>query len=478
VKSINGGKDSVAKYSRVLIAALVTGLLVSACSGPDPAVVGTSRTATVSRQPIEVRVSGTGQIEALAQAALGFPVQGIVGQVNVEVGDQVGPGDILMSLDLASLDPSLLSAEADLIQAELSLEELTDENNWLADLAEARKALAQAQEALEDAEYLRRVRQQGYRASEGTIDAAEARLLLAQNSYDRAKGAYDRLSGRPSDDEARAIALTNLEAARQSRDSALRTVNWYKGSPSDVEQAQLEADVALAEANLAKAQELVEVLEQGPDPVQLALAEARLRAARARYQQSHLTAPFEGTILSVTYAVGDSVGPGQVAVQVADLTSMHVETVVDELDIASVELGQPVEVTLDALPDITLQGMVAEIALAPSAVGTAAEYPLVVELIDVDPRARIGMTVALEILVKRKENALVVPNWALRFDSEANQIYVTIETAGGVERRQVELGLRNESESEIVSGLEPGQVVTIAVTPEAPSFAGPFGGGG
>jgi len=180
----------------------------------------------------------------------------------------------------------------------------------------------------------------------------------------------------------------------------------------------------------------------------------------------------------VSYAVGDSVGPGQVAVQIADLTSMHVETVVDELDIAGIQLGQTVQVSLDALPDVSMVGEVAEIALAPTAGGTAAEYPLVVELIDVDPRTRIGMTVALEILVERKDQALVVPNWALRFDSEADEIYVTIQTPQGPERRQVELGLRNESESEILSGLEPGLVVTISVTPEAPSFQGPFGGGG
>jgi len=469
----------VAKYPKVLAALSMFAWLAGACAGANPAAsIETSRTATVALQPIEVRVSGTGQIEAAAQAALAFPVQGIIGEVNVQVGDTVDSGQILMSLDLASLDPSLISAEADLIQADLQLEDLVDENNWLVALAEARKALAQAQDALEDAEYLHRVRQQGYRASEGTIDAAEARLLLAQNSYDRAKGAYDRLSGRPSDDEARAIALTNLEAARQSRDSALRTVNWYKGSPSEVEQAQLEADVALAQANLASAQELVEVLEEGPDPVQVAMAEARLRAARARFQQSHLTAPFDGTVLAVSYAVGDSVGPGQVAVQIADLTSMHVETVVDELDIAGIQLGQTVQVSLDALPDVSMVGEVAEIALAPTAGGTAAEYPLVVELIDVDPRTRIGMTVALEILVERKDQALVVPNWALRFDSEADEIYVTIQTPQGPERRQVELGLRNESESEILSGLEPGLVVTISVTPEAPSFQGPFGGGG
>lgn len=459
---------------------LLAALLAGCTAGPRPGETGgpSTRTATVERGTIEVRVSGTGQLEADAMASLSFGASGTVSRIPVQVGDSVQAGDLLMALDESSLDPSLASAEAERIQAQQRLDDLLDEANWKVDLANAQQTLAVARDALDNAQYIYRVRQEGNRASPETIRAAEARLVLAKDRYDEAKAAYDRLSGRPSDDPARALALTNLESARQSRDSALRTLNWYKGSPTDIEQAQLEADVAVAEANLAKAQERVDKLQDGPDPDQVAAARASLRAAEARVNQANLTAPFDGTVMAVNYAIGDSATPGQPAVVVADLTPLHVQTTVDELDIAQVEIGQPVTLTLDALPNVTLAGTVASIDLSPSQGTGSTEYPVKVDLSTVDERARVGMTVALEILVASKENALLVPNWALRFDSNTSNIYVMVDTANGPERRDIDLGLRNETVSEVVSGLDPGTVVTVAVTQEAPSFPGPFGGGG
>lgn len=460
--------------------AFVALILVGCTAGPGRNAQGgaETRTATVEQGTIEVRVSGTGELEADALATLSFGASGTVGQIPVNVGDEVVEGDLLMALDQSSLDPSLASAEAERIQAQQRLDDLLNDANWKVDLANARQALAQARDALDNAQYIYRVRQEGNRASPETIRAAEAKLVLAKDRYQEAKAAYDQLSGRPSDDPARALALTKLESARQSRDSALRTLNWYKGSPTDIEQAQLEADVAVAEANLEKAQQRVDTLADGPDPDQVAAARASLRAAEARVNQSKLTAPFDGTVMAINYAVGDSAAPGQPAVVIADLNPLHVETTVDELDIAQVEVGQPVTLTLDALPDVTLSGQVAAIDLSPVQGSGSTEYPVRVNLSTVDDRARVGMTVALEILVASKDNALLVPNWALRFDSDTGSIYVMVDTPNGAERRDIKLGLRNETVSEVVSGLDPGAVVTVAVTPEAPSFPGPFGGGG
>jgi HlyD family secretion protein len=467
--------------TRLLWVAAALALLIGACTagqGQSTDGAAQARTANVERGTIDVRVSGTGQLEADALASLSFGASGTVGQIPYSVGDDVHEGDVLMALEERSLDPSLASAEADRIRAQQQLDDLLDDANWKVDLANARQALAAARDALDNAQYIYRVRQQGNRASPETIRAAEARLVLAKDSYDAAKAAYDRLSGRSSDDPARALALTKLEGARQDRDSALRALNWYKGSPTDIEQAQLEADVAVAEANLAQAQERVNTLKDGPDPDQVAAARAGLRAAEARVNQSKLTAPFDGTVTAIHYSAGDSVTPGQSAVVVADLEPMHVETAIDELDIARIDVGQPVTLTLDALPDVTLDGLVAETDLAPTQVDGSTEYPVRVDLQTVDERARVGMTVALDILVASKEDAVLVPNWALRFDSDTGSVYVMIDGPNGPERQDIKLGLRNDSMSEVVSGIDPGSVVTVAVTPESPSFPGPFGGGG
>ena len=461
-----------------LTALFMTGCTLNPSAGPSGEEGPFSRSTTVQQDNIEVTVSGTGELEASAVAIMSFTAEGTVGTVNVGVGDQVQQGQLLMELDPSSLDANLASAETELIQAKQALEEAEDPNNWQVALAQARQQLAQAEDVLDDAEYLRRVRQEGNRASQSTIDAAEARLVLAENEVDRAQNQYDRLSGRDSDDPARAVALTNLVNARQSRDAAERALNWYTGAPTEIEQAQLDADVAVAEANLAKARERVEELSDGPDPDQVEAAQSRLDAAQARVNQARLTAPFNGTVMAVNYSVGDSVNPGQTAIVVADTSQLHVETAIDELDIASIEVGQEATISLDALPQARLEGEVEEVDLIPDVTSTTIEYPIRVALTSVGERARVGMTVTVNVLVADEQNTLVIPNWALRFDSQNGAIYVNVLENGQVEQRPVQLGLRNESFSQVTDGLQAGDVIGVVNEPEdnGGSFSGPFGG--
>jgi HlyD family secretion protein len=436
------------------------------------------RTATVENGDLEVWVSGTGKIQPAAQAMLSFKASGNVGRILVEVGDVVPAGTVLMELAQSSLDPTLISAQADLIAAQDNLQTLLDSPTGQ-QIAQAQLAVAEAADALHDAEYTWQVQQQGYRASQGTIDAAEARLLLAEHELEFAEGKYNDLSGRSTDDPRRAIALTNLEAARQARDSALRSLNWYTGHPTEVQQALLDAEVAAAEADLKEAQKTLDELLAGPDPNDLAAAEARVAAAQALVDQARLVAPFDGTVMSIGYNPGDSVAPGGVGAVLADLSSLHVDTTVDELDIAAVRVGQPVEITLDALPDRVLSGVVDRIDLAPTSDETTTEFPLVVRLESAQQEVRVGMTAALNIQVAHKENVLLVPNWALRLEQGSQDILVLVlGPAGTVQQVPVTLGLRSDLYSEVVSGLTAGQVVSVPVAPEQPEFQGPFFAGG
>jgi len=205
-------------------------------------------------------------------------------------------------------------------------------------------------------------------------------------------------------------------------------------------------------------------------------AQARVTTAEARLAEFRLVAPFAGTVVAVNFAPGDTVTPGAAAVVVADLSLLHIDTSVDELDIAQVEMGQPVNITLDALPNVALTGEVGVINLAPDPQQETIEYPVRVVLTPTDRPVRLGMTAALDILVARKEGVLLVPNWALQFDREQGATYVIVQRGGATVAAPVELGMRNESFSEVLSGLEAGDEVTLLITPEAPS--GLFGGGG
>ncbi len=466
---------------RIWIPILIIGGLVAAFLVLRPVTpeseAATERTATIESGPLQVWVTGTGKVEPSAQAALSFKTVGTLGELAVEVGQIVQAGQVLASLDQGSLDPELLMAEADLIAAEQALDDLLEGSNEK-QLAQAVMAFAQARDDVRAAEYKWNSQQEGMRANSDTIRGAEARLTLAQANADQAKAAYDSLSGRPSDDLAKATALTDLVAARADRDSALRNVNWYTGHPTDIQQAILDSEVALAQASLIQAEQDLADLRAGAESDAVRSAEARLRAVQAIVDQARLISPIEGTVMSVNHGVGDSIVPGEVEIVIADLGTLHIETSVDELDVGDVVIGQSVEITLDALPDLVLMGSVAGIDLAPEIGSTSTQYPVRVELESLDELVRVGMTAGLSILVADNDDVVLIPNWALGFDPETGEIIVFVGDGENRERRVIVLGLRNDTVSEVLSGLVPGETIGATIEERRSGNGGLFFGGG
>lgn len=223
-------------------------------------------------------VGATGTVRANQTAILTFQTSGTVESVSAGMGDRVVVGEQLARLKRTSLPSQVIMAQADLVTAQRALDDLLYS---VQASAMAQRALAQAQDALDDANYMLSVRQEGNRASQETLDATRADLILAERDVEQVQAIFDRLAGRPEDDPTRAIALSNLAAARQRRDTILRNLNWYIGRPSETEQALLDADVALAEAQLADALREWERVKDGPDPEDVAAAEARVAAAQA-----------------------------------------------------------------------------------------------------------------------------------------------------------------------------------------------------
>ena len=203
-----------------------------------------------------------------------------------------------------------------------------------------------------------------------------------------------------------------------------------------------------------------------------------MRAVQAVVDQARLISPIEGTVMSVGHGVGDSILPGEVEIVIADLSSLHIDTKVDELDIGEAALGQMVEITLDALPDLVLEGSVAGIDLAPEIGSSSTQYPVRIELESMDDRVRVGMTAALSILVADKENVVLVPNWALGFDSATGQVIVFVVDGDNRERRPLVLGLRNDTFSEVLSGLKPGEIIGASIDERPRRDGGLFFGGG
>ena len=383
----------------ILMLALM--LLLAACSGGGQDV--TESTDLLPADDFVPIISATGVVKPTRWATLSFPGGGLVRELLVERGDQVDEGQVLAQLSsVEQARAALTAAQLENINADQALDDLLENTELYS--AQAQLALANARDALDSAEYKWTVRQEGNRASSNTIRGAEANLILANEEVDRAQSKYDQAHG----DANRALALSNLVAAKQHRDSIQRNINWYLGAPDEIEKAVLDAELAEAQANLAAAERAYEKVKDGPDPEARELAQARfdyaqasLRAAEAALADMELSAAFAGTISEVYTRSDEFVGPGQPIMLLADLANLIIETTdLNEIDVAQIEIGDPASITFDALPDIVLQGTLTYIAPKASQ-GSGVNYLVEVQLEDAFPESvRWGMTAFVDIQVE------------------------------------------------------------------------------
>jgi HlyD family secretion protein len=433
-------------------------------------------TVVAERGTLIATIGASGSVRSNQSGTVGFETTGIVEDVFVQLGDVVRKGEVMANIEQGSLSNQLILARADLASAKKALEELSDTDQAR---ATAQLALAQAQDALDDAEYKWYVQQQGNRASGETIAATQANLVLAQKEVDKAQEEYSKYSGRSEDDPVRALARSNLAAARQKRDSILRNLNWYLGYPSETDQALLDAELEVARANLREAERDLEKIENGPDPDDVAAAEARIDAAEANLALSSIKAPFTGTVTAVDVKSGDSVSPGLPLIQLDDLSRLFVDMDVSEVDINRVKVGQEVRITFDADLEREYEGKVVEVGLVGNNVQGVVNFKVTVEMVDPDEAVRPGMTAAANLIVSEVDDALLVPNRAVRVRDGKRIVYVL--RGGTVETVEIELGASSDLYSEVVGGeLKEGDSIVLNPTTSLLDMEGggrgPFGG--
>ena len=406
---------------------------------------------------LTARVGATGSVHADQSALLTFETTGIVEAVYVEVGEVVRQDELLASLVQTSLPANIILAQADLVNAQRALDNVLHSG---VEAANAMLALAQAEDALQDAEYRRTVQQQGNRANSTTISGAEANLVLAEAEVENARRVLNGLNHLDPDDPRRAVAQSNFSAAQAHYDSVLRSVNWYLGSPTENDQMQLDAQVALAQAQYEDAQREWARLEDGPDAADILAAQARVAAAQATLDMAGIRAPFIGTIASVQVQPGDQVSPGMLAFDLIDSSRMLVDVMVSEVDINRIEVGQIATLQFDSEPNITYEGEVVEVGIVGREAAGIVSYPVTVELMDPDDNIRSGMTAAVNITVEQIEDVLLVPNRAVRTFDGSRVVYVL--NGAELERLDIQLGASSDLYSEVAAGdLEVGDLIVL-----------------
>jgi RND family efflux transporter MFP subunit len=192
-------------------------------------------------------------------------------------------------------------------------------------------------------------------------------------------------------------------------------------------------------------------------------AQVSQQQAEWRLEQATLKAPINGVVTTLFVESGEMANSGQTVITLSDLANLDVDVNLDETDVARIEMGMTVVVTVDAFPGMEVSGEVIEIASTADVQAGVVLYPIKVHLDPTDLPLRSGMTVNVMFTLEERKDTLVVPFRAV--ETEGGQAYLTRVTVSGSERVAVTMGLITDTQIEILSGIEEGDVITVYANP-------------
>ncbi|HEU0294361.1 MAG TPA: HlyD family efflux transporter periplasmic adaptor subunit [Anaerolineales bacterium] len=324
-------------------------LLFTACTSS-----GTQPTEPTALPPVlaDANIAAEGRVEPIYFAEIAFSTSGVISEVLVQEGEAVTKGQPLIRLGDA-FDTNYAAAQLELVSAQQAINDLT--NAAGTDLAQAIIDLKDAQE---------------------TYDKAAHYLTYLQNAQ-RVPQTENR---------------TFLIQTHRGWEYRTNTRNFKGPAPEDWI-TEAENDLALKKAKLDDAQRRYERLKDGADAEQLVVLEARLDAAKAQVAAFSVLAPFDGLVAELNAKAGNSIKAGEIAVTVADFSSWLIETTdLTEIDVVTLSEGGPVTVTLDALPEATLNGVIESISQTYQEKQGDVVYAVTVALDESHPQLRWGMT--------------------------------------------------------------------------------------
>ncbi len=487
----------------VVVILIIVAVLVARAQQGGTAQSDSLRSAEVIKGDLDITVPASGNVVANQKAALHFDTTGSVDAIEVKVGDRVRAGQVLARLDAEVLEMALEEAQTSLDQAKTDHERKIKEAEIA--LESANLQLRQAQLRLPGVESAAAsVRSAEANLKKVQLGATEEAIAIAERQLEQAKNALwgvqlqrDATCGAKRAGNATGIQCDAAQASVQQSEEAVRIAELQlqearKGATAeDIEAANAQLAQAQAqyksargenaaqiqgldilEGNVEAAQITLERLQEGVDP----LLELSVERAKYNLEAATLTAPFKGIVADIDLQIGEQASAGTAAATIVDDSVFFAEVTVDETDIGTVEISQTVEVTLDAYPEITIEGVVETIAPAATSTGGVVSYPVRVRLSSTDEAAvRDGMTSSVLIRTSTIEDVILVPNWAVRTDQTNGETYVYQLVAGQPVRTPVTVGGRNETETQILTGLEEGATVVL-ITEQR--FLFPSGGGG
>jgi RND family efflux transporter MFP subunit len=273
--------------------------------------------------------------------------------------------------------------------------------------------------------------------------------------------------------EQKAEAQKTVDDARRKRDYFLaQNIDYLEKEDNYFVD---DSDIALARANLENAKIILldanaalEIVKSGPSALQAPLTAlgpelARLESTRLNMENTRLTAQADGVVTTLYYQAGEFANPGTPVISLTDVSILEADVNLDETDVVRIATDMTVVVTVDAFPGMEMSGKVIEIAPTANIQSGVVLYSVTVRLDPTDLPLRSGMTINVIFPIEQRNDILMVPFRAI--ETEGGQAYLTRVTVSGTERVAVTMGLITDTQIEILSGIEEGDVITVYANP-------------
>lgn len=475
-----------------------------------------------SRVSLSQTVRVSGKVQAAKEANLSFQGTGNISYIGVSIGDKVFQGKVLATLYSGDEQANLLQAKATLANAQATLDQLV-RGARPEELAIKEQVVVSAKNTLESTyatipDAVRNVdtsiadsiktklsplfNQSGEiytiafsacdQVLQSSVEISRTNLEKRLSVFQKNASLVSMISSGETLDKSfeeayQATIATNdfisklsslLLASCSVQNSSLDTYRTTLASVRTTMNAVFadisskRAALTSAKNTLAQAERDLTLTKAGTDSTKISAqqalvsqAEASVLAAEARLGKTVVTAPFDGTITDVTLTKGETASAGKVVVSMMSTSAFEVEASIPEIDIAKIQKGNSVEITLDAYgSSVIFPATITRVDESAVFEGNVPKYKTIATFAEKDDRIKTGMTANVSIITKRVAGAIALP---IRFveSLDANRGLVSVRKGEEVQEKEVVLGIRSDDGMiEIKSGLTEDDTV-VAIQP-------------
>lgn len=457
----------------------------------------------LGRRDIVNVYDGSGTINAADSYTVKSLVTGTVLTADFELGDSIEKGDILYTIDISDVENNLASAQLSVEQAQRNYDDIADMQNVRTRISgEVSSFAVAAGDAVQAGQTVATIRDTSVMLLAVDFPTAEAQSFVAgqaaqvmpDTTFETLNGTIRSVSGAdPAGDASlmtctvtiavpNAGSLTTAQAAvaQVNGVSSLNSAHFtYQREETVVAAASgTVSELCVKEGSTVRQDDVIlritgKDLDKQTKNAADSLRAAELQMSSAEKTISHYTidAPISGTIVDKKVKAGDKLSANDTAMQnlctIYDMSYLEMKLNVDELKIRSLEVGQEVDITADAVPGETYKGVISSILVAGTTANGSTSYPVTVRIDDMGELLP-GMNATAKITTASVKNVLALPNAALvrgsyvlvtKDSPSAANAETSMTAPDGYVYVKVTTGISDDDYIEVKSGLQEGDTI-------------------